>query len=233
MEIINMYTNGGYLQNNPEWGAEDAGQKAQWVKNLIERNKISFSEAVEVGTGTGALLKELSLQHPAVTLWQGYDIAPDAIEMAKKKETDKLRFFNEDFLKTMGNTECLLLIDVVEHIPDYYHFLQQLKNRSIYFVFHIPLDISCRTLLKPHIMYQQRQSVGHIHYFSKEMVWWMLQDTGYTIIDWFYTKPMLDILPQASLKNKTKKILRNTFFPLQKDVMAKLLGGYSVMILAK
>lgn len=228
-----MYTNGRYFQNNPEWGSKDAFQKALWIKKIIDRNQLAFEEAVDVGTGRGEILKELSRYFPLVKHWNGYDVAPDAIAMAKMLENEHLSFQHADFFETNKVTDCLLVIDVVEHVQDYYLFLEQMKGRAEYFILHIPLDLACRTLLKPHVMYQQRQSVGHIHYFSKEMVWWMLHDTGYEVIDWFYTKPMLDILPQHSIKNKAKKILRNAFFPLNPDLMSKLLGGYSVMILAK
>jgi hypothetical protein len=100
-------------------------------------------------------------------------------------------------------------------------------------MFHIPLDLSCRTILKPHILLQQRESVGHIHYFSKELVQWMLKDTGYEIIDWMYTKPMLDLKPPGTFKRRIKKILRNASFSINKDLSAKLWGSYSMMILAK
>lgn len=228
-----MYTNGGYLKNNPDWGAEDALQKAVWIKKMITQNNLVFEEVVEIGTGTGALLNELSNEIPAIKHLHGYDIAPDAIELAKKKENKRLSFYHSDFLKTGKNTDCLLIIDVLEHVQDYYCFLEELKKRATHFIFHIPLDLSCRTLLKPHVMLQQRQSVGHIHYFSKEMVWWMLQDTGYEITDWFYTKPIIDIQQQLSLKNKTKKTLRNSFFAINPSLCATLFGGYSLMILAK
>jgi hypothetical protein len=100
-------------------------------------------------------------------------------------------------------------------------------------VFHIPLDLCCRTLLKPHVLMQQREAVGHIHYFSKEMVLWMLKDTGYEVMDWRYTKSMLDLLPQSSLKNKLKKTLRHLSFSLDEEKSVKYWGGYSMMILAK
>jgi hypothetical protein len=82
-------------------------------------------------------------------------------------------------------------------------------------------------------MLQQRQSVGHIHYFTKEMVEWSLRDTGYTIIDWVYTKPVVDIEPADSFKRWVKKALRNFSFAINKDWSVRKWGGYSIMILAK
>ena len=61
----------------------------------------------------------------------------------------------------------------------------------------------------------------------------MLKDAEYEVIDWEYTKPMLDLLPQVSLKNKLKKKLRNISFSINADKSAKWWGGYSIMVLAK
>ena len=126
-----------------------------------------------------------------------------------------------------------MIIDVVEHVDDFYEFLRRLKTKGRNFVFHVPLDLSCRTIMKPHVLLQQRQSVGHIHYFTKEIVEWALKDTGFEIIDWVYTKPIVDIDSADSPKRWIKKILRNLSFAINKDWSVKKWGGYSMMILAK
>ena len=122
---------------------------------------------------------------------------------------------------------------VFEHVKDYYSMLGQLRNKSDYFIFHIPLDISWRTILKPHVLLQQREGVGHIHYFSKEMAEWMLKDSGYSIIDWEYSASLSDRGLDVSLKGKIKKILRKLSYAINKNISVKLWGGYSMMILAK
>jgi hypothetical protein len=164
----------------------------------------------------------------------GYYISPQAITLPKKKQNDRISFYNEDFFQiSTPSSDLLLVIDVLEHVDNFYQFLRLLKPRSSYFIFHVPLDLCCRSLLKPHILLQQRSAVGHIHYFSREMVLWFLKDTGFEIIDWVYTKPLIDIHPPDSMKRRVKKILRNMSFSLGKDLSAKLWGGYSMMILAK
>jgi hypothetical protein len=65
------------------------------------------------------------------------------------------------------------------------------------------------------------------------MVEWALLDTGYEIIDWVYTKPVVDVDPADSVKRGIKKILRNISFAVNKDWSVKKWGGYSMMILAK
>ena len=229
-----MYVHGEYFSNNPDWDIADAQWKTDVIIELIKRNKLSPKEVVEVGCGAGENLVELLKKAIRIEKMTGYDISPQAINLASKKATDRISFFNEDITgKENIHTDLMLVIDVVEHVDDYYSFLRKLKTKSDWFVFHIPLDLSCRTVMKPHVLLQQRQSVGHIHYYTKEMVEWALQDTGYEIVDWVYTKPVVDVQSAGSVKRLVKKILRNISFAISKDWSAKKWGGYSMMILAK
>jgi SAM-dependent methyltransferase len=228
-----IYVNGEYFSNNPNWDIADARWKTDVIVGLLKRNKLSPKQVIEVGCGAGENLVELLKKDNNIEKLTGYDISPQAIELAAKKVSDKISFFNEDITnKENIHADLMLVVDVVEHVDDYYGFLRKLKTKSDWFVFHIPLDLSCRTVLKPHVLLQQRQSVGHIHYYTKEMVEWALQDTGYKIIDWVYTKPVVDVQPSDSVKRFVKKILRNISFAINKGWSAKRWGGYSMMILA-
>ena len=229
-----LYVNGEYFKNNPNWDIADAKWKVEIIFNLLKKNNIAPKEVIEVGCGAGENLVELLKRDSSIEKLSGYDISPQAIALANGRSSDKISFYNEDCtLKENINADLILIIDVVEHVDDYYGFLRKLKAKSKYFVFHIPLDISCRTVLKPHVMLQQRHSVGHIHYYTKEMVEWALQDTGYEIIDWVYTKPVVDVQAADSFKRFIKKILRNISFAVNKDWSAKKWGGYSMMVFAK
>src|SRR5579871_5257688 len=227
----NIYTNGRYLKNNSTWDVEDSPWKSDAIIDLLKSNRLEPADVIEVGCGVGGILDNLSRKCSFIQSLRGYDISPQAIEIAKKNESGKLLFFNEDItLQNDIHTDLLLVIDVVEHIEDFYGFLKKLKSLSEFFIFHIPLDLSCRTILKPHVMLQQREAVGHVHYFSEEMVFWFFKDMGYEIIDFEYTKPVVDVNPADSFKRAVKKILRNCSFGMNKKLSAKLWGGYSLMI---
>lgn len=229
-----MYMSGEYFKNNPDWDIADAPWKTDVIFGLLQKNNVKPKQVIEVGCGAGENLVELLKSDSSIEKLTGYDISPHAIELAAKKSSDKINFYNEDITgKENVHADLLLVIDVMEHVDDYYGFLRKLKPKSDWFVFHIPLDLSCRTAMKPHVLLQQRESVGHIHYYTKEMVEWALKDTGYEIIDWVYTKPVVDVEPADSVKRFVKKILRNISFAINKDWSAKKWGGYSMMILAK
>ncbi len=229
-----LYRGDDYGNKNQTWHLEDAVRKVDHLYYILKKNSVTPNHIVDVGCGAGGVLEALSAKYPHAESFTGYDISPRAIEIARQNQTGRVRFLNEDFTNnTAPFSDVLLVIDVIEHIDDFYGFLRKLRHRSKYFVFHIPLDLCCRSVVKPHIMLQQREAVGHIHYFTKEMVVWFLSDLGYHIIDWIYTKPDIDVMPPQSFRAFLKKHLRSFSFLLNKDLSAKLWGGYSMMILAK
>lgn len=231
----NIYANGEYSENNPTWHAEDSPWKVDIISSMIERNNITIQDLVEVGCGAGEILVSLAEKNMNIRTLKGYDISPQAISLAEKKKTERVQFYLGDFISgDQGpKADIILVIDVLEHVSDYYGFLQKLKGKARYFIFHIPLDLSCRTILKPHVMLQQRKAVGHLHYFSEEMVWWFLKDSGFKVVDWEYTKPITDIRKHKSFKQYIKKKLRNISYNINKKKSVKLWGNYSLMILAK
>lgn len=227
----NMYTNGTYQHQNPGWFKEDSAWKALVIYELIKRNRLTPATISEVGCGMGEILLQLAELIKEVKSFTGYDIAPFAIEAARKKETERVRFYLGDFEEAMQTpTDLLLVIDVIEHVPDYYGFLQKLRNKSAHFIFHVPLDLSCRTLLKPQVIRQQRKDVGHLHYFSKEHILWVLEDNGFTIVNVEYTFSETDRNTPRSFKAYIKRQARNFSFFLSKEWSVKLWGGYSIMI---
>jgi cyclopropane fatty-acyl-phospholipid synthase-like methyltransferase len=233
MDFEDIYINGKYLEHNPTWAVEFGEWKGNIIEKLLKKNTISFNEVIEVGCGSGEILAYLQKQNSYAD-FIGYDISPQAIEIALKIKNDRLNFLQMDFTTSHKSiTDVLLIIDVVEHVADYYGFLNKLKSKSKYFVFHIPIDMSINTVLKPHINLQQREAVGHIHYFTKDSIFWMMQDCGYKIIDWHYTKPDYDYTPVKGLKLNIKKILRNITFYISEKWADRIWGNYSVMILAQ
>lgn len=229
----NLYTekNGEYLMKNPSWHVEDSPWKASQILKMLGRNKLNPETVVEVGCGAGEILNQLYSQMPNNVRFTGYDISPDAIELAKRREKDRLKFKYEDFSKNQSESDLLLMIDVFEHIDDYLSFLKLCKGKAKNTIFHIPLDISISSLLRNKMM-DARKSVGHIHYFTKETALASLIDTGYEIEDFLYTAVSLD-QPRKLFRTKIAYWPRKILFSLNKDFAVKMLGGFSLLVLAK
>lgn len=228
-----IYTdeNGEYLKNNPTWHVEDSPWKAKQIIKMLNRNPINPKSIAEVGCGAGEILNQLHLTMSNDVSFTGYDISKDAINFAKQREKDRLEFKNENFLETNARFDLLLMMDVFEHVDDYLGFLKLCKKKAKNTIFHIPLDITVSAILRNKLM-SGRKSHGHLHYFMKETAIATLVDSGYDIVDFFYTTGSLD-LPSKTLKSKIAVFPRKLLFKANEDMAAKILGGFSLLVLTK
>jgi len=230
--MTQIYEDGTYLDNNPGWHEEDSPWKANHINNIIKKNSLNPKTICEVGCGAGEILNQLSKLY-IESSFIGYEISPQAFELCSKKSKANLTFRLADLLKdNVAHFDIVMAIDVFEHVEDYFGFLRKLKEKAEYKIFHIPLDLSVQTVLRSSPILKGRKSVGHIHYFTKETALETLRDTGYSIIDYFYTGGSLE-LPNRGWKANLLKIPRELAFSLNRDLAVRLLGGYSLMVLAK
>jgi trans-aconitate methyltransferase len=183
-----------------------------------------------VGCGAGEILKQLSASMPS-TNFTGCELSPQAFELCKTRQSEKVQYRFENILDEDVFYDCLLCIDVFEHVEDCIGFLRSLKPKATYKVFHIPLDISMLAVWRGSMM-TARQSVGHLHYFTPDTALATLRDSGYQVIDSFHTQYLSD-LPSKSILSKIKKIPRKILYRVAPDLIVKILGGYSLIVLAK
>jgi hypothetical protein len=228
---IYIRENGEYLKNNPTWHIEDSPWKAKQIIKILARNPLTLKTVVEVGCGAGEILNQLHSSMPKDVSFVGYDISNDAINLARKREKERLEFKCEDFLESDQEVDLMLMMDVFEHVDNYLEFLKSCRHKAKYAIFHIPLDISVQGVLRDKIM-AARRNVGHLHYFTKDTAIASLEDTGYKIIDFFYTKGSLD-LPTETLKSKLAVLPRKFMYSIDKDLAVKLLGGFSLLVLTE
>jgi cyclopropane fatty-acyl-phospholipid synthase-like methyltransferase len=231
MENTNIYKDGAYLDKNQTWHVEDSPWKAKQILQIIRKNQLSPATICEIGCGAGEILSQLSAQLPE-TKFFGYEISPQAFALTHTRKSDRVSFYFSDLLKEDVSYDIVMAIDVIEHVEDYFSFLRELKKKGTYKILHIPLDLSVQTVLRMSPILQGRKQVGHIHYFTKETALASLRDLGYEIVDHFYTAGMLE-LPGKALKSKLLNLPRRLFFGLHKDLAVRMLGGYSLLVLAK
>jgi len=228
-----MYTQGEYLDKNPDWHVEDSPWKAEQILKIIEKNNLRPSSICEVGCGGGEILNCLYRKMPSNVSFVGYEISPQAFELCQRRKIDRLQFYLKNlFDDAEAYFDIVMAIDVVEHVEDYFNFLRNLRIRGRYKIFHIPLDLSVQTVLRSSPLLRGRRLVGHIHYFTKETALAALVDTGYEVLDFFYTAGSVE-LPSKSLYSSLAKWPRKILYHLNEDVSVRILGGYSLMVLAK
>jgi predicted TPR repeat methyltransferase len=224
-----IYSDGSYLESNPGWHVEDSPWKAQQVLRMLKQHDIHPQTVAEVGCGAGEILRQLSLSLPE-TSFSGFDISADAIAMARTRENDRIQFFNVDFRADASHFDVLLVMDVVEHVEDCFGFLRSIREKAEYKIIHIPLDMSVSLLLRNRLM-DVRKSVGHIHYFSKPTALALLEDTGYQVLDCFYT-PAYQIAPKDPV-HRAMAAVRSLTMKMASDFTSTMLGGCPLLVLAK
>jgi hypothetical protein len=88
-----------------------------------------------------------------------------------------------------------------------------------------------QAVLRKNGIMKRREEHAHIHYFTKDIALQVLADTGYHVLDYFYAPRSNEIGPQ--LIQKAFRFPRAVFFAIHEDLAVRVLGGYSLFVLAK
>lgn len=236
MKVETRYLDGSYLEHNPNWDREDAEWKALQIKKMLNKHEVNPNSIVEVGCGAGDILRNLRYFYTEAKLF-GYDISPQVQKFwtaSIEAEKDAAISFNLGDFHLLNNQyfDLLLMIDVFEHVRDPFTFLEESHKHAKQFIFHIPLDLSASSITRAQPLINTRRSVGHLHSYTKDLALETLTDCGYNIIDWYYTGASLN-RKNCSLRTRLARIPRHLANYLNKDLAVRVLGGETILVLAK
>ncbi len=226
-----LYVSGAYLERNPDWHVRESPWKALQVAQVLREHQLNPRTICEVGCGVGEVLAQL--QHHLdehCELW-GYEVSPVAFARAQERANERLQFKLADLRHDADSRfDLLLVLDVLEHVDDYIGFLSDLRTRSRFTLMHIPLDLSVQTVFRRGALSKRRDLYGHLHYFTKDTALRTLEDAGYKVIDARYTDN--PIVFGGTREQRMLKVPRRLGFALNQDLTARVLGGYSLLVLA-
>ena len=227
-----IYHTGEYVEKNPTYHVEDSAWKAGQILSMVRRHQLYPRSVCEVGCGAGEILRQLQLSLPAQTEFFGYEISPQAFALGKQRENELLHFFCDDLLLVdTPPFDLLLCIDVLEHVEDYLGFLRDLRSKAKRKIFHIPLDMSVQWVWRSQPILREREQAGHLHYFMKETALATLCYAGYEVLDWVYTPGA--IASPRSVKARLASWPRRLLSTINRDLAVRILGGYSLLVLAR
>ena len=224
-----IYTDGSYLNaTGGTWHLEDAPFKAREVcKLLAEHPEIQPHTVCEIGCGAGGILSQLEKLLPSQTTFTGYDISPQAHAMSVA--TDRCRYVLGDAFVDDSVYDLVLVMDVVEHVEDCFSFLRQTKRKGRWKLYHIPLDAHASAILRGTNAWD---SIGHIHLFTMETALKSVEHAGLRVLDWTLTDGAL-AKPIKPLRTRIANLVRLPLAKLSPKLATRLIGGYSILILAE
>jgi hypothetical protein len=226
-----IYQDGRYAAINTDYHVSDSAWKADHVRRVLQDAGIAPRTMGEIGCGAGEVLRCLAASFPAALL-EGWDVSQHAIQLARSREGERVRFYQGDLLSALREPfDVLLCLDVVEHVEDYLGFLRALRARAKWVVLHIPLDLSVQSLVRVTPILRYRENLGHLHYFTRETAIESLKSAGFEVKSWRYTGGSLDLGPRTVLQ-RIARWPRRAGRSVAPDLTARIFGGFSLMILA-
>jgi len=191
-----LYEEGEYLRRNPGWHVGESAWKARQILLMLDRNRVTPKSVCDVGCGAGEVLRQLQQHLDADCILWGYDISPQAFELSATRANETLHLRLADIREERDEFfDLILVLDVFEHLENYFSFLRDLKPRSGHKIFHIPLDLSVQTVLRRYGLLKRRDLYGHLHYFTKDTALRTLEDVGYEVLDHCYTRALSSSAP--------------------------------------
>jgi SAM-dependent methyltransferase len=228
-----IYRDGSYLKYNPSWHVEESPFKVRQILRMIERQKLTPKSVCDVGCGAGLVLAELQPHLSSDCICWGYDVSPDALTLCANRGNENLRFRLRDIRKDQIDTffELLLMLDVFEHVEDYIGLVRAVRSKAKQKLFHVPLDLSVQAVARKNGLLRRRDDHAHLHYFTKETALRTLTDVGYRLVDYFYTPRCIELGDR--LVQKVARLPRMLSYGISPDLTVRVLGGYSLMVLAE
>lgn len=229
----NQYTDGSYLANNPSWHAEDAAWKLSHILRALANAQVKkISRVLDGGCGSGDIIKAWGEKEPE-TQFVGWDISPQANELAQKNAPANVRFVCADE-PPAEPFDLALAIDVIEHVENPGDWLQKLTARASLLVLHVPLDLSVRSFLFPSLLERERKAVGHIHFFTARTLKKFLWENHCQILSAHYTNKYVERPPQLTrFKSRIGMCIRKLAHVFPHAWPAFVIGGYSLMLVVK
>jgi SAM-dependent methyltransferase len=227
MQSTQTYIDGTYdAKTGGTWHLEDAPYKASQVVRMLGRHKELQPETIcDIGCGAGGVIAALDTTLAGPRNLTGYEMSPQAHLLSRAFENDRCSFLQQDPFECDSHFDLALVLDVVEHVEDCFGFMRQCARKAKWKMYHIPLDTSASMVLRGANCWD---SVGHLHLFTIETALKAVAHCNQHVVDWFLTPTSLERphRPATRVTNVIRRVLPS-------KLAVRLIGGYSIMILAK
>lgn len=180
--IKQLYQSDDYISKNPTLHEEDSQWKLEKIRPMLDRFLSLHREKkvvlMDVGGGAGIILKEvadyLRKTGGRETVKYALDLSPGMLEVQKRNNPDLALTLSADISQTQfkdKEIDLLLMIDIIEHVPNPTVALKELGRIAKFIIFKVPLDnnLFYRTqnwMEKGKLREWAVKNLGHINAFS-------------------------------------------------------------------
>lgn len=175
----------GYFENNKYKDVVSLARENKRRLSLLKKYVKEGGKVADYGCGSGEFVDYAGQKYEMY----GFDISPDAIEIAKKRFStyEKKFFISEDFKKGILKFDAICLWDVIEHIEDPNELIKLLKKRMNsdgIMILSTP-DIGAMFAKISKTKWPFMTPPEHICFFSKKSIRYLAKKNGFEICEWF------------------------------------------------
>jgi hypothetical protein len=99
-----------------------------------------------------------------------------------------------------------------------------------YHIFNVPLALNAWSAARGFPLVDSRANDGHIHYFTKDLFFAALAETGLSVVLWSYHRPTA--MQSLAYRRRVTRMIRTALYRMSPDVAVRLVGGWSLAVLA-
>jgi SAM-dependent methyltransferase len=233
-KVSPRYSKGDYF-SDVRRHSEDARFKADnFLKvflRVVEQNNLTISSFVDVGCGSGDIVKmiadSLNANRSDLIEFKAYDVSPHVQNIRNKG----VEYVYGDFCESDEFVDVATLFDVFEHVPDTIEFIKTVSKRCKIIGLHIPLDNSINDAMRNRFRLKL-QNPGHLVFMDSVSALNLLALSGLRVVDYEYSFGFFAPSGHRTVLSKTVFPLRYLLAKISPWLLSKTLGGASLIVVA-
>lgn len=192
--VQNLYNSGAYAENTSNWEDSTGLQRAKALISALKGNVSNISTVLDIGCGSGGVLRQISASAPEQSdifsddlRLLGCDASCQAILLAKRSASDITNIeyreaLAEDLNQTSQSFDLVLLIHVLEHVPDMLKLIHEASKMAKLIYINVPIEATPLYSLRPGVFASQFRRFGHIHFFDEAFFREFLEANNYKVL---------------------------------------------------
>jgi len=220
----NSHYEGAYDEREVLWRSVCAIDKARNCVQLLGDRKSEVSSVLEVGCGTGAVLRGVK-NRGVGSVHKGIDMADPNVHPDPEVVADGLEMLEYDGsrLPFDGNSFDLVFSShVLEHVPDERSFIGELKRVARKYIY---IEVPCELHLRTSVRAMQRTlDIGHINAYTPESLVLTLETSGLSVLDFkvFDHSREVHAFSTSPMAAAAKTILRGGLLKINQSLASKI-----------